>query len=46
MKERETTQLQNKIHEIIFGHTTAAGKAFDIILLVVFDIFIRKAFFN
>ncbi|MAZ37269.1 ion transporter [Salibacteraceae bacterium] len=33
MKERETTQLQNKIHEIIFGHTTAAGKAFDIILL-------------
>ena len=33
MKERETTQLQKKIHEIIFGHTTAAGKAFDIILL-------------
>ena len=33
MKDRETTALQNKIHEIIFGHHTAAGKTFDIILL-------------
>lgn len=35
MKDRETTALQNKIHEVIFGHHTVAGKLFDIILLVV-----------
>lgn len=34
MKDRETTALQNKIHEIIFGHQTFAGKLFDIVLLI------------
>ncbi len=34
MKDRDTTALQNKIHDVIFGHTTLAGKTFDIILLL------------
>jgi len=34
MKDRDTSDLQNKIHEIIFGHATIAGKTFDIILLL------------
>ncbi len=34
MKDRNTTALQNKIHEVIFGHKTFAGKFFDIVLLL------------
>ncbi len=34
MADRKTNAIQNKIHDIIFGHETFAGKLFDIVLLL------------